>query len=47
MTTPGEQLAAIIREMAESPNLISKTVIAVLTDNVVDGCRSCRQRSAN
>lgn len=37
MTDPREQLADIIREQRESPNLISETVIAILTDNVVDG----------
>lgn len=35
--TPAVQFAAIIAEMAESPNLIGQTVAAVLVGDLVDG----------
>lgn len=37
MTTPAEQFAAIIREMAEQPDVIGQTVVAVLTGQLIDG----------
>ncbi len=36
MTTPGEQLAAILREPREQPDVITATVAAILVGDVID-----------